>query len=178
MIEPRIVRRYALALFGAASKMDVVDRIESDLGLVSYVFETSPRLMESIESPMIPSPKKHEIIKDIFANKVHQITLMYLDMLIDKQREGAIGQTEGEYIRLANEARGILAVEVTSAVRLSESEEAALVAKLVEITGKSIHLEKHVDPAIIGGMKVRMGDRVIDGSITGQLAALKERMLS
>jgi F-type H+-transporting ATPase subunit delta len=114
----------------------------------------------------------------MFANKVHQITLMYLDMLIDKQREGAIGQTEGEYIRLANEARGILVVEVTSAVRLSESEEAALVAKLVEITGKSIHINKHIDPAIIGGLKVRIGDKVIDGSITGQLAALKEKMLS
>ncbi|MCE5322660.1 F0F1 ATP synthase subunit delta [bacterium] len=178
MIEPRIVRRYASALFGAAVKMDAVDRVESDLGLVSYVFETSPRLMESIESPMIPSSKKHEIIKDIFANKVHQITLTYLDLLIDKQREGAIGQTESEYIRLANEARGILAVEVISAVRLSEAEEAALVAKLSKVTGKSIHLEKHVDPEIIGGLKVRMGDKVIDGSIKGQLDALKEKMLS
>lgn len=178
MIEPRIARRYATALFGAASKMDIIDRVESDLGLVSYVFETSPRLMESIESPMIPSSKKHEIIKDIFADKVHRITLMYLDLLIDKQREGAIVQTEGEYVRLANEARGILAVEVTSAVRLSEAEEAALTAKLVEITGKSIHLTKHVDSAIIGGLKVRIGDKVIDGSITGQLAALKVKMLS
>ncbi|MHB9038298.1 MAG: F0F1 ATP synthase subunit delta [Armatimonadota bacterium] len=178
MIEPRIVRRYASALFQAASKTDVVDRVESDLGLVSYMFESSPRLKECIESPLISASKKHEILKDIFLDKVHDITLSYLNLLVSKRREGAILQTESEYIKLANVARGIVAVEVTSAIELNESEEAALTAKLIEKIGKTVQLEKLVDPSIIGGAKVRIGDTVIDGSIKGRLAALRERMLS
>ncbi|MCE5314568.1 MAG: F0F1 ATP synthase subunit delta [Armatimonadota bacterium] len=178
MIEPRIVRRYASALFGAASKTGVVDRVESDLGLVSYVFESSPRLAESVESPLVPSSRKRDILSDIFRDKVHEVTLSYLSLLVDKRREAAILQTEGEYIQLANAARGIVAVKVTSAVKLSEGEEASLTAKLAEMTGKTVYLEKLVDASLIGGVIVRIGDRVIDGSIKGQLAALRDKMLS
>lgn len=177
-MEPRIVRRYASALFQAASKVGVVDRIESDLGLISYTMESSPKLKDTIESPIIPVSKKQLILKDIFADKVHEITIAYLNLLTSKRREEAIGQTEGEYVRMANAARGIVSAEVTTAVELGATEEAALITKLVATTGKTIELEKHVDPSIIGGIILRIGDRVVDGSIKGQLAALREKMLS
>ncbi|MCE5198457.1 MAG: F0F1 ATP synthase subunit delta [Armatimonadota bacterium] len=177
MIEPRVVRRYASALFGAASQLDVVDRVESDLGLVSYVMETSPRLKETVESPVVPADKKRAILRDIFAEEVHSITLSYLYLLVDKRREEAILATESEYVTLANEARGIVAADVTTAVHLDPAEEQALSNKLAKMTGKSIHLNKFVDAAVIGGMVVKIGDRVIDGSIRGQLAELKERLL-
>lgn len=178
MIERRIVRRYAEALFNAASKADMIDGIESDLGLITYTFETSPSLMEAFKSPLVPAEVKRNIMRDIFADKVHEITLSYLDLLIDKRREEVILGTEEEYISLANEARGMLIADVTTAVKLIEDEESALKAKLSKMTGKSIQLQKIVDPSIIGGVIVRIEDRVIDGSIKGQLAALKEELLS
>jgi len=178
MIERRIVRRYASALFRAASRAGLVDRIESDLGLVSYALETSPGLMAAIHSPLTPLAVKREIVGDVFAGKIDEITISYLNLLVRKRREEAISPTEHEYILLADEARGIVNAEVTTAVKLTEDEEARIRERLSKMTGKSVHTTGVVAPEIIGGVLVKIGDTVIDGSIRGRLVALKERLLS
>lgn len=177
MIELRVVRRYAAALFGAASQRGVVDRVESDLGLVSYVVETSPALLKGLTSPLVPGQRKREILRQIFEGKVHEVTLSYLCLLVGKRREEAIPLTEAEYVRLANEARGIATAHVVSAVDLVPEEETALAQALSHATGKTVVLERSVDPELIGGVLVKIGDTVIDGSIRGQLEALREKLL-
>jgi F-type H+-transporting ATPase subunit delta len=177
VIEHRIVRRYASALFAAASRAGPVDQVESDLGLVNYAIEQSPDLWEALVSPIIPPPKKREILADIFEGKVSEITLSYLGLCVDKRREEVIRETEAEFVTLANEARGIILAEATSATELSDDQEARLISKLSETTGKRVELSRKVDPSLIGGLLVRMGDTVIDGSIRGQLEALRERLL-
>lgn len=178
MIERRIVRRYATALFNAASKAGLVDRIESDLGLISYTFENSPRLIESIASPLIPEKVKREVARSIFEGKVHETTLNYMYLLIEKRRAEAISVTEEEFVLLANEARGIIRADVTTAVELDADHQKALAARLSEFTGKNVSISLIVDPDIKGGVMVKIGDRLIDGSIRGQLAALREKLLS
>lgn len=177
MIERRIVRRYAAALFNAASKAGVVDAVESDLGLISYTVESSSALREALFSPVVPRAKKRIILHEIFKGKIQDVTAAYLNLLIDKQREEALTVTEPEYIVLANEARGIVRAEVTSAIPLDKVQAKRLVAKLSEVTGKTIELVEKTNPNVVGGLLVRIGDTVIDGSIRGQLAALKEKML-
>lgn len=177
MIERRIVRRYAAALFAAASRADAVDVVESDLGLVSLTVQSSPALWEAITSPIIPPDKKRAIFDELFKDKVHAVTLSYLTLLVDKRREEALVRTEEEYILLANEARGIVQAEATTAKALDEAEQAQLAAKLSQTTGKQVELVCKVDPAVLGGVLVRIGDRVIDGSVKGQLEALREALL-
>ncbi len=178
MIERRIVRRYASALFSAAFKAEVVDRVESDLGLVTYALEMSPDMLEAVRSPLVPAEKKRAIISGVFADKIHEITLSYLNLLVDKGREEAMMQTEEEYILLANDARGVITAQATSAVRLTEEEQSRIKVALAEMTGKIVELQNHIDPELIGGVLVQIGDSVIDGSVKGQLAALRERLLS
>lgn len=178
MIEPRIVRRYAAALFARARKADAIDRIESDLGLVTHTLRACPDLVDALVSPVIPADKKHAIIAGVFGGSIHEITLSYLDLLVEKRREEAAVLTEAEFVDMANEARGIVDAEVTTAVRLSEDEVSALRSKLSAVTGKNVQLKLAVDSAIIGGVAVRIGDRVIDGSVRGQLVALREKLLS
>lgn len=177
MIERRVVRRYAAALFNAASGAGIVDKIESDLGLVSYTFEASPQLMDAMASPVIPDKAKHDIIRTVFGGKVDQMTIDYLDLLVTKSREDAILQTEEEFVFLANEVRGIGTADVTVAVELDAVQQKMLIAKLAEMTGKKITLNITVDPRIIGGVIVRIGDKVIDGSVKGQLGKLRSTLL-
>ena len=177
MIERRIVRRYASALFGAASKAGVVDQVESDLGLVTYTFESSPDLLATIRSPLVPVAKKKDILRDVFGGKVQEITLSYLDLLVMKHREDAILPTEELYVLLANEARGVATVRVESAVELTRDEESRLIARLSRTTGKTVQLDCEVVSDHIGGVLVRIGDTVIDGTVRGQLAALREALI-
>lgn len=103
---------------------------------------------------------------------------MKTNLLIEKRREEAIEQTENEYIELANQERLVLTVEVTTVVHLTLDEEARLVEKLANIYGKKIQLKKHVSSKIIGGAKLKVGDKVIDGSIKTALSSLKEKLLN
>jgi len=177
MIERRIVRRYATALFEAARKANAIDRVESDLGLVSYALETMPSLMEAVRSPLVPRDHKKAVLRDLFADKIHEVTLSFLDLLVEKRREEVVLETEPEYVALADDARGIVKAEVTAAVHLTAEEESRLAAKLSRMTGKRAELSISVDSGIIGGLMVKIGDTVIDGSIRGQLEALRERLL-
>lgn len=178
MMDRRIVSRYAAALFRSAQSADVVDLVESDLGLIAYSFETVPSLEQAIVSPLIPAEKKREIVTGIFQDKIQEVTLFYLYLLIDKRREEIITQTEEEYIRLANEARGIVCARVTAAVELTDNEITRLRAKLSEITSCRVDLSIEIDPSIIGGLVVRIGDTVMDGSIAGHLEKIREEFLN
>ncbi|MCX8052371.1 MAG: F0F1 ATP synthase subunit delta [Armatimonadetes bacterium] len=177
MVERRIVRRYAKALFEAARKADAVDRVESDLGFVAYTFEIAPSLMKAVRSPLIPRDRKKAVVRELFADKVHELALSFLDLLIDKRREEIALDVQAEYIALADEARGIVKAEVTSAIPLTRSEESLLAEKLSRLTGKRVELSTVVDLGVIGGVTVRIGDTVIDGSIRGQLRVLKEKLM-
>lgn len=178
MIDKRVVRRYAAALFAQAQAMEKIDLVESDLGLIAYSLESIPTLAKALFSPMIPPAKKHEIVDLVFSNKVHDLTLNYLHLLIDKRREELIRHTEPEYIRLANEARGITLARVTSAVELTDAEVSRLRARLSAHTGHHIDLQLEIDQSIIAGAVVRLGDTVLDGSVAGFLDRLKEQLLT
>jgi len=176
-MDTRIVRRYAAALFSTAQAEGVVDLVESDLGLITYSFESIPSLESAIVSPLIPSEKKREVITSIFKDKIHELTLYYLYLLIDNRREDVIKETESEFVRLANEARGIVAAQVTSAVELTEDEKIRLREKLSAYTGSRVDISVNIDPTIIGGLVVRIGDTIMDGSIAGYLERLRDRFL-
>lgn len=178
MIERRIVRRYASALYNTAAHEGVVDRVESDLGMVQNALEVSHDLKKAFFSPLLPVDTKRRIAADVFGGHVHRITLAYLELLFRKRREAVMLWTRAEYVRLANEARGIVTAEVTTAVEMTAEEETRITEKLAALTGKRIRLQKSAVPEVVGGVLVRIGDTVIDGSIRGRLNILRERLTS
>lgn len=154
-----------------------MDSVESDLGMITYSLDEIPQLGETMVHPLIPAARKKEIISEIFKGKIQDVTLDFLFLLVDKQREEIIADVETEYIRLANEYRQVATVMVTSAVPLTEDEQAKLREKLGQLTGKKVELQLAEDPELVGGLIVQIGDTVIDGSVRGYLASLREKML-
>ena len=177
MRQTAITRRYAGALFEAAKSEDAVDRVESDLGLIAFSLENAPRLREVMVHPLIPAARKKEIAAEVFDGRVQEVTLHFLDLVIDKRREGILEEVEPEYVRLANEFRNVVPVRVTSAVPLTADEQSGLRKKLEKLTGKMVELQLAEDPELIGGLVVQIGDTVIDGSVRGYLASLREKLL-
>lgn len=172
-----LASRYAAALFEAARDSDSVDKVESDLGLITYSLKTMPNLQHVLSHPLIPGDKKKEIAAEIFRGKVEGITLDFLGLLIDKRREDLMEVVEQEYVRFANDFRGVLPAMVTSAIPLTADEQRALSAKLEVFTGKKVELQLSEDASIIGGIVVKIGDTIIDGSVKGYLASLRDRLL-
>jgi len=172
-----LTRRYAGALFGAAKDADAIDRVESDLGLIAYSLQTMPRLREVLSHPLIPAGRKKEIVAEVFKSRIQDVTRHFLDLLIDKRREEILEEVEREYVRLANEFRGVMPVSGASAVPLTSEERARLRAGLEEFTGKRVELQLEEDGSLIGGLVLRIGDTVIDGSVRGYLASLKDQLL-
>ena len=178
MIDSRISRRYVTALYDAAEAADAVEPIESDLGLITYTLETIPSLGEALLQPLVPAEKKKQIAEQVFGDKVHEVTLHYLFLIIDMDRAEVITQTEAEYVRIANARRGIVAAEVKSARELTQEQMSQLKGRLEAYTGKKVDIEPAIDESLIGGVMVRIGDTVLDGSVGGYLARLRDQLLS
>ncbi len=177
MISEVIVKRYAAALLDAAWESDQVEQVESDLGLISYTLESNPELKYALFNPTLPESRKHAIVQELFQGKISDLSAAYLNLLIDKRRIESILLTEKEFAAMADERRGIVEAIAESAVELTNDELSALVAKLSELTGKKIEINTKVNPELIGGVKVRIGDRVFDSTLKGHLDKVREEMI-
>lgn len=102
----------------------------------------------------------------------------FLLQLVEKHREASLPAILREYVELAKEKKSnLIMADVTTALPLTESQEQALADKLSAMTGKAIKIRQHVDSSILGGVVVRVGDKLLDGSVSHQLSVLKADLL-
>ncbi len=173
--DTRAARRYASALFGMARKSDV-DAVSQDLSQVLATARNEPQLMQVLTHPRITEKRKNELTGQIFGD-LRPTLQAFLRLLITRDRVGLLPAIGVHFEKLVDEWKGEADAEATTAVELSETQKDALVKRLEATTGyKKIRLLTHVDPSILGGMTVRVGDHLIDGSITTQLQMLREQL--
>ena len=173
----KVAKRYAGALFAASGKMGRTERVQQDLTAVEQALDHSPDLRRVLESPLVTAERKREIIDRIFGRDLDALTLRFLHLLVDKRREEILASTREEFVRLADEARGLIRADARVASPLDDLQKAALVESLERRTGKTVQLQVTLDESLIGGAVVRMQDTVIDGSVRGALERLREEML-
>ncbi len=183
MLRGAVAGRYAEALYEIASKEKVLpkyknmaDRIEAELKAIETVFNENEKLQQLLYHPRITAEDKKDVLEKLFEGKISKITSNFLALLIDRRREAFFSDIVNEYVKLANAGRNIVAAQVASAVELNDKEKGKLGQALDRLTGKKVRTSYVVDPSLIGGIVVRMGDKVIDGSIKTRLATLKERL--
>ncbi len=173
--DTRAARRYASALFGMAQKGDV-DAVSQDLSQVLATAHDEPQLMEVLTHPRITATRKNDLTSHIFGD-LRPTMQAFLRLLITRDRVGLLPAIGVHFEKLVDEWKGEADAEATTAVELSQDQKEALVKKLEATTGyKKIRLLTRLDPAMIGGMTVRVGDHLIDGSITTQLQMLREQL--
>jgi F-type H+-transporting ATPase subunit delta len=175
-MDVRVARRYALALLQAAKAQQTVAEAEQDLVSISGILESRPDLREILESPKVPRDKKLDLVDKLFADRARPITLRLLRLLIEKGREREFSAVHQEFVRLREEADGVLRISITSAVPLKDAEQKGIVDLIAKQTNKRVLCEVEVDPSLMGGVRVQYGNSVLDGSVSGALKRLRERL--
>ena len=173
----RAARRYAAALFAAAQQDGKRDAIEKDLDGIHDLMVQTPPFRQAWESPLLPGARKGELIESLLGKSLDPVTLSFLRLLIDKRREEILDGVREEYHRMADVSRNLVRAEATFAVQPTPTEVDSLRRSLAQRTGANVELAVEVDPAILGGVIVRMSDTILDGSVRGTLESLRERLL-
>jgi len=178
MSEITIARRYAQALNEQAAQSGAMGQIDADVAMISEGLSASRELQNFFSSPIISREKKAEVIKGLFQESAHDVTMRFLVMMVEKRRENLFPVVAASYQELRDQQLGVTPVSVRTSHSLSDEDQVALVATLEKLTGNKVRLDSRIDSSILGGIVIRVGDTVYDGSVVNQLATLRERLES
>lgn len=175
MVLTRLGKRYAKALLDLARERGKVEEVKADMEKLRATISDSREFMLMIKSPVIKPDKKIAIFHEIFAGQFDEITSNFIDIVTRKGREASLIDVAHSFMDIYRKEKGISRATVTTAVELSASEKEDIIKRLAEATGQEIEIEEVVDPSVIGGLKLRVGDRQYNGTIAHQLATLKRQ---
>ena len=176
MLNKSVARRYAEAFFSIAQDTNQIDLFQEELEKIISLIDSTENLKEYLAHLLIPSQDKKEVVDKLFSPVVSATTLNFFKMIIDKRRELYLGLIYDEYRDLADETRNIKKAELISAHDLPEEEVNQLATRLSASMGKTVLLNLTVDPSLLGGIKIRLGDQIIDGTVAKKLEKLKEQL--
>ncbi len=177
MIEKTLAKRYASAMLSVALKEGAVEKVEDHLLALKTVYRADAKFRSAMGQPRIPKAARKKLLRKPFEGKSLPAFLDLLDLLVDKHRVNLIPDIADSFDALADESHGVVRVQVASAYPLSHAHEKALQERLKAATGKKIEMRVTVDRALKGGLSVRIGDQVLDGTVLNRLKELRERLL-
>ncbi len=170
--------RYAKALLELAVERNELDAISEDMKLMESTIEGSRDLVLFLRSPIIAKSQKLNVLQEVFAGKISDTTKAFIDILVRKGRESDVVGVGSAFRMLFNEHTGIIVVEITTATGLGSDQKSKLVKSLESRTGKKVELTERIDPAVRGGIRARIDDTVIDGTIQYKLEQLRNTLIT
>ena len=166
---------YARALFESAKESDSLDTIQEQLGLWTDALGENKDLQTFFFSPRFSSSEKKDAIRKIIDGGDERF-LNFLELLAERHRLPATFRIRREFDALWREENKVLPVEVTSAVELDDALVGSIGERIENQTGRRIELTSRVDPDIIGGIVLRVGNKVLDASVHGRLERLRRQI--
>lgn len=170
--EQLVAALYSKALLGAAGERadQIADELES---VVKDCLDRFPKLETALASPRITDEAKETMLNRVFEGKLDKTLLNFLKVLSRRRRLGALRAIQVAASALRDEKHGKVRVEVTSAQPLSDSQKSEIIKRLKTNLGKTAVLVEKIDASLLGGLILRIGDRVYDGSALGKLQVLR-----
>jgi F-type H+-transporting ATPase subunit delta len=178
MRDATIARNYAEVLVILASKANDLDGWGATFNEVAVAIQEEKRLKNFLAAPQIAAAEKNAVLEKAFGGKLPLPMLRFLQKLVMNRRQMLIPEIAVEYGNLVDETAGRVHAQVTVARETNDTDKAAIAAQLGRATGKTVVPHLFINPEILGGLVVRMGDRVMDGSVRKRLASLRSRMRS
>lgn len=176
MRDESIAKNYAETLLTLAQNAKDPAGWGAMLSDVSAAIQREPKLRQFLESPRVSVAEKNEILSKAFQDRLPRMLVRFLQVLVVNRRQKLIPEIAVAYDALLNDVENRVHADVTVARAMPKDEEAALTLQLSTVVGKTVVPRLRVDPAILGGIVVRFGDTIMDGSVRRRLSLLRQRL--
>ena len=176
MSEIRVAARYAKSLLDLAVERKELDAVHTDMLLFSAYCDQCVDLVKMFRNPVVKGDRKLAVVNSIFTGKISPLSLLFLQTVIKKSREMYIMHIAAEFHNAYNAHMNIANATVTTAVAIDEKLKQEIRQTIEQQSGKKVDLRTEIKPDIIGGVVVRMEDRLFDGSIVRKLADIKKNL--
>lgn len=178
MSQSRVATRYATALFNEAKQAGALETIIADMRGLRQMLKESRDFALFVASPVIKTAQKATALKTIAEKAgLAPTTKNFLALLVEKSRVNELADIIDSFEAVYNKENNILPIEIDSAIELDATQKDSLIKRIEAQTGKKPQPTYSVNPALIGGFTVKIGDSMMDGSIKQQLTLLKKRLL-
>ena len=169
--------RYATALFDLAQETNAIDAVKADLERFNGLVAESPDLTRLVRSPVFSADEQLQALSAVLERaEIGGLAAKFLKLVTTNRRLFAVRDMVKAYRQLVAEHKGEATAEVTVAERLKDEHVAALRSALKAVSGKDVDLDIRIDPAIIGGLVVKLGSRMVDTSLRTRLNAIRHAM--
>ncbi|MEO5511460.1 MAG: ATP synthase F1 subunit delta [Longimicrobiales bacterium] len=176
MRDTTVARNYAEALFMIAEKNGTQDAFAASLSEVGEMMDANPSIGVFLQTPKVDLAAKKKVLRSAFTDRVDPLVLNFLLVVLEKRRQRLIGEIAREFSKLLDEKMGRVHVQVTLAHAADAATEQSITKELSRILGRTAIPHITVDPKIVGGIVVRYGDSILDGSVRRRLAGLRNRL--
>jgi len=174
MSEITVATRYAKSLIDLAKEQNALEQVREDMALFVKTLKASSELQAVLRNPIITHDKKKKVLDAIFGDKVNKATSSFFNIMVNKSRAEILFPTALEFINQYNVMNNIVNASVTSAAPLSDENKRKLTDEVKAITGGNVIMHVKVDPNLIGGFVLTIGDRQIDTSVLASLNKIKK----
>jgi len=171
-----VARRYARALYEAAEAAGATDKVGEDLAAVTGAVWGDDRLREFFLSDRVPAQAKKELIARLAGEDVHRLARNLLLLAVDKRREDQLPGMARAYAGIRDRARGIADAEIRTAVEVGPDERRRIEQAVAARLGREVRVSFVVQPSLVGGLQVRVDDRLIDASLRSRLERLRDHL--
>jgi F-type H+-transporting ATPase subunit delta len=168
-----VASRYAKSLIELAQERGVVETVYKDMQLFKNTSDENRGLMLALGSPVVRHEKKLGILKGLFLNRVDPVSFTIFTIITKKNREAILDSIAVEFIKLYDQYKGIQKATVVTSTPLTAELRQQFNTMVSDVTQKTVELEEKIDPKLIGGYILRIGDRQIDASLRSRLNELK-----
>lgn len=169
---------YAKSMFEASKEDDSLKLVYEELNLVKNTIDSNPRLLEVFKHPLLSINQKKEIIKSIYEHNLSKLSLNFLCVLIDAKRFNMISSIIDEFNNLYDIDNNILKGTIITKNKLSDDEINKYEEKLTKSLNSNVKLNNILDENIIGGVIVKIGDKLYDSTLKGQLNELRKELIN
>ena len=176
MSSTRAAIRYAKAILEIADSKNVTSDVSADMALIASTIQSNSELSSFIQNPLVKTDAKKDVVSEVFAS-VNPVTQSIFQLLLENKRFEILDSIAVEYNKLFDIMNGVEVAKVTTAVPMDAELEAKVSAKIASISSsKKITIENIVDPAILGGFILKIGDKQYNASIADRLQVLKREL--